>query len=370
MVANMDTIERLGSVTQTQLTNAKSIDFVRWVSALYQSDGIVSYAAEIFAERWPGSVHRELVTKAVGFHHTKAASAFGTTFDAVWAGPLTAVQPLADAFLEYSRPLSIIGKIPNLRKVPFNVAVSSQSTAGTYGWIGEGKVKFVTNPTYASVALTIAKAAGVIVVSEELLKLSARGAETALRAEMAAGIAQYLDGQFTDPAIAAVANTNPASITNGVTPITATGTSASNLLTDLKALITAFFAANPSAENAVLIMTPQIAVAAAIAANVNTLGIQGGTIFGVPVVTSGSVGARIVMLDASAIVYADAGVEIDLSRQALIQLDSAPDDPPDGDTVMISTWQLDLVGLRTERFINWKRSRLSAVHFIETVAYV
>ena len=36
-----------------------------------------------------------------------------------------------------------------------------------------------------------------------------------MRADMVAGIAQFLDAQFIDPAVAAVAGVNPASITNG-----------------------------------------------------------------------------------------------------------------------------------------------------------
>lgn len=365
------TTDTLPEWTHEKLMNVKSIDFVRWVSALHQANGATGYAAEIFHERWPRSLHRDFVTKAVANQYlTKAASASGTTSDATWAGPLAVVRPLAEAFLEYSRPMSIIGKIPNLRSVPFNVSVASQTTAGTYQWVGEGKVKPVTKLGYAGVTLGIAKAQGIIVVTEELLKLAVPGSEAALRAEMAAGLAQYLDVQFTDPAVAAVANVNPASITNGVTPITASGTSAANALTDLKNLIATFFAANPSAENVVLIMTPQIAVAMAIAANVDTLGIRGGTIYGVPVVTSASVGARIVIADVSAILVAEGGLEIDLSRHALIQLETTPDDPTVATSVLTSAWQLDLVGMRAERWIAWKRARVSAVQFIQTVGYV
>jgi hypothetical protein len=37
---------------------------------------------------------------------------------------------------------------------------------------------------------------------------------------------------------------------------------------------------------------------------------------------------------------------------------------------MVSLWQLNLVGLRVERLINWKRGRLSAAKYISGATYV
>ena len=71
-----------------------------------------------------------------------------------------------------------------------------------------------------------------------------------------------------------------------------------------------------------------------------------------------------------AILYADGGVVIDVSRQATIQMDSLPDSPPTGSTVEVSLWQYGLVGLRAERMLNWKRSRTSAVQLLSPTAYV
>jgi hypothetical protein len=54
------------------------------------------------------------------------------------------------------------------------------------------------------------------------------------------------------------------------------------------------------------------------------LGLGGGSILGVPVVTSETVGAQIIFAHAPSILYADdGGVEIDISREASVQLDSA-----------------------------------------------
>ena len=103
--------------------------------------------------------------------------------------------------------------------MPFNTKVPTQTAGGTYGWVGEGKPKPLTALAFSSATLAVAKAAGIIVITEELARLSSPSAEAVVRADMIAGIAQFLDGQFIDPAVAEVANVHPASITNGLTPI-------------------------------------------------------------------------------------------------------------------------------------------------------
>ena len=123
----------------------------------------------------------------------------------------------------------------------------------------------------------------------ELARLSAPGAEVVLRDELVKGIAAFLDTQFIDPAVAAVATVSPASITNATTPIVSAGSSQANAATDIQALLTQFVVANPDIESLVLLMKPANAVAIARATNTPTLGLNGGTIYGIPVVTSGNV---------------------------------------------------------------------------------
>ena len=151
---------------------------------------------------------------------TSPSSRTSALVNAAWAGPLVN-QGIAQDFLALLRPATILGKIPNLRNVPFNTKVPAQSAGGTYGWVGEAKPKPVTKLGFTSDSLGIAKAAGIIVLTEELVRLSNPSAEALVRADMIAGIAQFLDQQFIDPAVAAVDGTNPASITNGAPTVAA-----------------------------------------------------------------------------------------------------------------------------------------------------
>lgn len=352
---------RAGAVT-VKSNEPKGSAFTRFAIAKMLGKGDTMASIETARQRWPDNPEVETMLKA--------AVAAGTTTDATWGGPLAVLQPLAGEFVELLRPATIIGKIPNLRKVPFNVSVPKQTAGGTYGWVGQGAAKPLTAAAFATVSLTMAKAAGIIVLTEELIKTSTPSAEDTIRQEMIAGIAQFLDGQFITPGVAAT-SANPASITNGTTPITTAGTTPDNARTDIKALIAAFVAANQTTANAVLIMSEANAFALGSAQNplgqpiYPGLGTNGGSILGIPVVTSQTAGANVVLVDARGILFADeGGVNVDVSREASLQMDSAPDNPTAATTVMVSLWQRNLVGLRAERYINWVRALDTSVKYV------
>jgi len=359
----METVERLSTHTANLVTAARALDYVRFLSLCFKNDGRKMQAAEVFKMQNPRSVNLELVEKA--------AVAAGSTTDATWAGPLAPTNALADSFLELLRPATILGRIPNLRKVPFNVGVPQQTAAGSYGWTGQGAPTTVTKADFATITLGVAKTSGIIVVTEELAKLSLPGSETVLRDELIQGMARFLDLQFVDETVAAVANVSPASILNGTVAIVSSGTSQANAATDLEALLTAFVTANANVESMVLLMKPANAIALARATNTPTLGLRGGSIYGVPVVCSNNVGDRLIAIDAQGILYADDnGVEIDASRNAVVQMDGTPDNPGTASTVMVSMYQQNFVSFRGVRWINWKRAALSSAKFVSGAAYV
>jgi HK97 family phage major capsid protein len=271
----------------------------------------------------------------------------------------------------------LLGQIPGLRQVPFNVSVPSQTTGGTYAWVGQGLAKPVTAPAYATVTLPFSKAAGIVVLTEELVKLSTPSAEALVREEMIAGMAQFLDVQFNDPAVAVAANVSPASITNGAATAAASGVTSAAAKLDLAGRVAVFTAANIPLAGSVWLMSDSNAFG--LAQSVNALGqplfpgmsIAGGSIFGIPVVVSNNVSTRVILMHAPSILYADeGGVRIDVSREASVQMDSAPDSPANATTVLVSLWQNNLVGLRAERMITWKRARTAAVTYLTAAAYV
>jgi HK97 family phage major capsid protein len=336
--------------------------FIRYCQALAASRGNAMQAVE-YAKRWHDSTPEvELVLKA--------AVAAGTTTDATWAGPLAPIKPLTDEFIAYLRPATILGKIPTFLKVPFNVSIAAQTGGGTYGWVGQGAPKPVGKLAFATVTLGITKCAGIIVITEELARNSSPDAESVIRRDMVAGIAQFLDQQFIDPAAAAVAGVAPGSVTNGVTPITTAGSTPANARTDIQAMANAMTALNISTAGAYLILSESNALALTNALNplgqqlFPGMGQQGGTIMGYQAVASQAAGTTVALIKPDQILYADdGGVTIDVSREASLQMDSAPMAVPDATVVLTSLWQMNYVGLRAERFVNWKKARTGVVQY-------
>jgi len=301
----------------------------------------------------------------------KAAVAPGTATDAVWAGPL--VNPrIANDFIEMMRAATIIDKISGLYKVPFNTKIPAQTGGGTYGWVGEMKPKPVTALTFGSVTLDWAKVAGIIVLTQELIKLSNPNAEDVVRREMVAGIAAFLDGQFINPAVAAVAGISPASITNGAPTAVATA----NPLADILTLIQHFVNNNISLAGVTFLMSPTNALALSFKSNPDGspvfpgIDINGGSYKGLKFITSQVVGSNVIALQPSLVLFADdGGVTIDASTEASLQMDSAPDSPAVATTVLVSMFQMNTVALRAERFITWKKANANAVKYLTAAAY-
>ena len=351
----------------------KGTSFARMCMAMAAGGGD-SYKTMQFAKQWQDSTP-EVEAMVEHMWRTKAAVAPGVTTDSTWAGPLVVTQPLNE-FLELLRPRTLLGQIPGLRRVPFNVSVPTQTTGGTYGWVGQNKPKPVTKADYSTVSVPFAKAAGIIVISEELATLSTPSAEGLVREEMIAGMAQFLDTQFVDPTVTAVANVSPASITNGASTAAASGATAAAAKADLAASVAVFTAANIPLEGSVWLMSDSNAFGLGL--SMNALGqplfpgmsITGGSIFGIPVVVSNNVGNRVILVHAPSILFADeGGVRVDVSREATVQMDSAPTDTVDATTVYQSLWQRNLIGLKAERMITWIRARSAAVRYISAAAY-
>jgi len=311
----------------------------------------------------------------------KAAVNPGTIAEPAWAAPLAVARPMQDEFLEMLRPSTLIGKVPGLRQVPFNISIPIQTGGGTYAWVGEGAPKPVGNLQFASITVGVAKAAGIIVISEELAKVSNPSAEATVRNDMLKGMAQYLDQQFIDPTVAAVTNVSPASITNLANGYATAGTSADNARTDLKKGVTLMTQNNYMLSELVFVMSEANAFALSMALTSNgvlvnpNLGAKGGSILGgptggIPVVTSQSAGNVVATVHTPSILFADdGGVNIDVSREATVEMNTTPTSPISAASVYVSLWQANLIGLRAERFINWKRARTTAVVYT-TATYV
>jgi HK97 family phage major capsid protein/HK97 family phage prohead protease len=369
-------------VTAGADTQPKGLEFARYVRCLVLAKGDPMRANEIAKAHFPDAsrIHNVL----------KAAVNAGTTTDATWAAPLVDYTTLASEFIDFLRPQTIIGKfgvggVPSLRRIPFNVRMGRQTSGGSGYWVGEGKPKPLTKFDYEEVLLRWAKVANIAVLTEELVRFSNPSADMLVRQALADALRERLDIDFIDPDKAEVTNVSPASITNGVVGITASGTDADAVRADIQAIMGQFIAYNLTPTTGVWIMSATNALALSLMQN--ALGqpafpgitMNGGTFAGLPVITTeymttvaDSSGSPIVLVNADDVFLADDGqVVIDASREASLQMDDAPTNAsnPATATSVVSMFQTNSVALRAERIINWKKRRAGAVAMIVAAAY-
>ncbi|OAT18008.1 hypothetical protein M977_03796 [Buttiauxella gaviniae ATCC 51604] len=349
----------------------KGIAFARFAKSLAAGNGSRSEALQIAKNQYPDD------TK---LHHVlKAAVSAGTTTDPTWAGALVEYQDYAQDFVEFLRPQTIIGRfgqgnIPSLRQVPFNVRIPAQTSGGSANWVGQGKAKPLTKFDFATITFGFSKVASIAVLTEELIRFSNPSADALVRNALAEAVIARLDTDFIDPAKAAVADVSPASITNGITAIPSTGDPDA----DASAAFGTFITNNLQPNGAVWLMSSTTALT--LSMRKNALGqkeypdmtMLGGTFQGLPVIVSQYVGNQLVLVNAPDIYLADdGGVAVDMSREASLEMQSAPTHDSTTPTAveLVSMFQTNSVAIRAERWINWKRRREAAVAVISGVDY-
>ncbi len=208
------------------------------------------------------------------------------------------------------------------------------------------------------------------------------GAEGVVRDELMKAVVERMDTDFVDPAKAVSSGVNPASITNGLVALSSAGPSAANVLTDLQNLLNPFILANYDVSDLVLIMPNSLALVLSLMENslgqpaFAGIGINGGTLRGIPVITSqyaasgASFGNMVIAVSAGNIALADDGsVTVDASREASIEMSDAPAGDATAGTgaSMVSMFQTNSIALRAEREINWKKLRSNAVVYMDDV---
>lgn len=350
----------------------KGIGIARMAIAMVRGNNNARMAALEARQLWPDMPQVELALKA--------AIEAGDTTTSGWASQLVpAAQQMHDEFLELLRPATIIGRIPGLRRVPFNIAVPVETASGTAAWVGEGAAKPVTSLTLSSVTLRWAKAAAIVAITKELARFSRPDAEVVVRDSMVKTLTAFFDAAFVSTT-AEVTNVAPAGILNGISSTAVTGVTAATFRTDMGTILNKMTGHKVPLNQIVLLMSSTMAVNLSLM--VTSLGVplfpnvtrDGGSVLGFPVVVSEAVGTNIIAINAADILLAeDPGVQVDVSDTASVEMSNTPisgDTSPFTGTTLKSFWQNNLIGVRVEQFITWKVARAASVEFLTSVAYL
>lgn len=334
----------------------KGIGFAQYaqakiVSQLNAKEGRFESPLEVAKRMGFGDEVQNLITKAT----------LGTTTDSGFAATLVHENQLVGEFVELLRQATVFDKLQGFRAVPFRSKIPSQVTGGTASWVGEGAPKPLTNPTFGEVEIGEHKLAAITVYTQELMRRSDPSVSVLVRDDLIAASAALVDATFLDSVAASAVR--PAGVLNGVTATPNTGETAAAYEKDLLALITTFVNNNLSLDGSYFLMSETRAAQIALLRDAlgNTyfpgMGLRGSrTLLGIPVITSQSLGNKIILVKTSEILLAqDGGVDVSYSDQATLV---------DGSTTH-HLWQQNKFAVRVEKFITWAKRRPVAAAYLD-----
>lgn len=296
-----------------------------------------------------------------------------------WGAELvTADNRFVGDFVAYLNSRTIFNQLP-LREVPANITIKGADGAATGYWVGESKAIPVTTADFVNVSLTPLKAAALAVVSNELLRDSSPAAEALVRDALVEAAAQRIDTTFLS-ATAASAGVSPAGLFNGVTSLGSNGFDADAVREDFKELVTVFLNAK-NGGGLYSVTSPTLALALSLM--FNTLGnrefpevsAEGGKFLGYPLVTGeNTIANSFAVLKPSDIwKIGDGAVQVSVSRDATIEMSSAPvgaSDTPTGQTQNpVNMFQSESTAFKVVRSMNFAKRRTHAAQIITDAYY-
>ena len=257
------------------------------------------------------------------------------------------------------REQSLLFRLRGLRRTSFKTR--SVTTGGAVAtWVEEGQPLPVHKPTIENVGIDRLKVAGLTIATKESIE-RAPGFDQQLFSDMVAATAAKIDQTLLTTTAAAVADVSPASITNGLTAVSAT----SNPEVDIQTLVEDF---DGDLSAAYFTMAPQTAAKLATTRTGRDVGVRGGELLGAPVLTSrGAPTDSIALVDPTGIMAAwDEDAEIAVGQGGAVEMvaDSFTQDAPTG-ADLVSLWQANLYAFRAITWLNWKVARTGSVSVLQ-----
>lgn len=273
----------------------------------------------------------------------------------------TDIDQDARIFINLAAERSVIGRLQNLRKIPFNTRVTKITSGALAYWSGETKLRPLSKAALAGETLPPLTLSAITTVTQE--SFSNPGAEPILKKDLVDATSGVLDQTFLSDD-GGIEGRRPGGVVFGAPSVNATG----NIADDLAALLSIF---TGDLETATIITTPSAAVRLAIAAGGNPqilVGPNGGTLFGFPVLTTrhidpSSNGDRLIIIDAAGVTANYGGIGFSKSTAATLAMSDTPEEEPE----MVSLFQTNTIGLLTKIEANWNVSRAGAVAVLEGI---
>jgi HK97 family phage major capsid protein len=272
-----------------------------------------------------------------------------------WGAELAPYSNVSTAFMESLRNVGAFFRISDsMMKVPLRSQLTA-ITASATGYIsGEGSAKKLTRMSLESEYVDAFKAAGFVIVSNELLKIGAL-ADPLINTELRGAVSYTADQQFLT-ILDAGANTSASAGSTVAAVQQDLKTALASL--DLGATSKLFFIASPDRVKLLATMTIDGGFAFG---DVNP--VTGGTLLKTPLIPSDACAdGSFYVVDASGLAGNTEGIIVENFRHASIQMDDAPDSPPSASTTLISLFQSGLTAIQASTWAGAKVVRSNSVY--------
>jgi hypothetical protein len=184
---------------------------------------------------------------------------------------------------------------------------------------------------------------------------------------MQGSIVAALDYGLLDPAASEIPNVSPASLTFAATKIASSGNDSISIDIDLAEAVAALVDNKILLNQPFWVMSPSTALFLSMlrengVRSYPNISLSGNSnLLGIPTIISSAAQNNIILIESSQVVCADSGILLDVSGNASLQMESAPDDPPIDSSVMVSLFQRNYSGLRAVHWVRWAARRTQAV---------
>lgn len=275
------------------------------------------------------------------------------------------------------RPMSIIGRLLGVRPLPVRTSLLLQTTRFSAAWLAEGESIPMSKAAFSRGSMEYSRVASITVVSNELLHNASVDAARAITTDMLAAGAYQMDRALVDRTNDGSGN-RPVSLTYGVTPITCASGAVAAIDAALKAAVQQLTAQGNNLRTCAWVMSEQLAVALSLlrgsggALAYPDVGVLGGSLCGLPVLTSAAVDAegvangKILLLDGGEVSVAYGEPILMTSTSATIDMNAVPGE---GELITpVSMFTAEATALLCSLRVTWKTRRQAAA-IIQSVPF-
>lgn len=266
------------------------------------------------------------------------------------------------AFVNVVQRATLLGRLTGTVPAPVGAgipAIDATDIAAT--WVGDAGWLPLARFDLGLKFTAVTKLGIMIAVTRELLRATDDRALSLLEAFVVRALRLAEDRALLD-VNSAITNLSPAGLLNGVSAISTGSPDDADFVALWDAVrdgdpMRPFFIVSP--RGALFLAAQRGSGGAALYPDIGPLG---GSLFGVPVLTSRAAGEHLILIDAAELVVSDNGLEVTLSTETSIQMDSGPSASPSN---VVSPFQTNAAALKFVRYLHWQLMHDDAIAFLD-----